>query len=341
MNRASNDVWRQNRTTSLSAGLALQRQMASANNTSGPTPQRKESVLPGLKLTPGYISSGLVQNLVSSAPYVPPSKKDYEILFQPLFDEYFNPPPRAVSLDPIAVAAQKLLIQSVQLCQLPLIKMYHLLVLRQQIRKLNLKSFFKLQETSGYVQPIYSVIAELEDSSMVDIPIHQEDLAVQRTPLIDPVILMVTEKTASTPTPPTTQAHVQMCSTSCWKDISRGVRSAGWCKENSDGQKNVAEDSTPPSMCQTISNIDAHVEGEQFHESKQSRNPVKENPLKEKSDLIHRTSSTDLEEQAKMEMEIPRSQWSQFTTQCSHLMFPSKDIMTTLNVPTPQLFRNN
>nr|GEU61851.1 hypothetical protein [Tanacetum cinerariifolium] len=28
---------------------------------------------------------------------------------------------------------------------------------------------------------------------------------------------------------------------------------------------------TPPSMCQTILNIDAHVEGEQFHESKQSR----------------------------------------------------------------------
>ncbi|GJY70112.1 hypothetical protein Tco_0473094 [Tanacetum coccineum] len=59
--------------------------------------------------------------------------------------------------------------------------------------------------------------------SMVDVPIHQEDLAVQRTPLIDLAISMVTEKTASTPTPPTTQAHVQMCSTSCWKDISRGV----------------------------------------------------------------------------------------------------------------------
>ncbi|GKB85491.1 hypothetical protein Tco_0957763 [Tanacetum coccineum] len=90
----------------ISSGLALQRQMASADNTSGPAPQRKES----LKLTPGYISSGLVQNLVSSTPYVPPSKKDYEILFQPLFDEYFNPPPRAVSLDPVAVAAQELLI---------------------------------------------------------------------------------------------------------------------------------------------------------------------------------------------------------------------------------------
>ncbi|GJU45238.1 ribonuclease H-like domain-containing protein [Tanacetum coccineum] len=102
------------------------------------------SVLPSLKLTPRYISSGLVQNLVSSTPYVPPSKKDYEILFQPLFDEYFNPPPRAVSLDPVAVAAQELLIQSVQLRQLPLIKMYHLLVLHQQIRKFNLKSFFKV-----------------------------------------------------------------------------------------------------------------------------------------------------------------------------------------------------
>ncbi|GKB14690.1 hypothetical protein Tco_0848613 [Tanacetum coccineum] len=54
------------------------------------------------------------------------------------------------------------------------------------------------------------------------------------------------------------------------KTFQEEFRSAGWCKENSDGQKTVAEDSTPPSMCQTISNIDAHVEGEQFHESKQS-----------------------------------------------------------------------
>nr|GFC43440.1 hypothetical protein [Tanacetum cinerariifolium] len=30
---------------------------------------------------------------------------DYEILFQPLFDEYFDPPPCAVSPDPLVVAA--------------------------------------------------------------------------------------------------------------------------------------------------------------------------------------------------------------------------------------------
>ncbi|GJX70187.1 hypothetical protein Tco_0307358 [Tanacetum coccineum] len=45
--------------------------------------------------------------LVSPTPYVPPSKKDYKILFQPLFDEYFNPPPRTVSPDLVVVAAPR------------------------------------------------------------------------------------------------------------------------------------------------------------------------------------------------------------------------------------------
>ncbi|GJQ96966.1 hypothetical protein Tco_0008105 [Tanacetum coccineum] len=66
--------------------------------------------------------------------------------------------------------------------------------------------------------------AKLEIQLMVDVPIHQEDPDVQRTLLIDTVILIVTDKTASTPTPPTTQAQVQMCSTSCWKDSSSKSR---------------------------------------------------------------------------------------------------------------------
>ncbi|GJS43309.1 hypothetical protein Tco_0568352 [Tanacetum coccineum] len=45
-------------------------------------------------MTPGYISSGLVQNSVSPTNYVPPSKRDYEILFQPLFIESIIYPPR-------------------------------------------------------------------------------------------------------------------------------------------------------------------------------------------------------------------------------------------------------
>ncbi|GJW84191.1 hypothetical protein Tco_0157336 [Tanacetum coccineum] len=44
-------------------------------------------------LTLGTISLGLVQNIPTSTSYVPPTKNDWEILFQPMFDEYLNPPP--------------------------------------------------------------------------------------------------------------------------------------------------------------------------------------------------------------------------------------------------------
>nr|GEX00298.1 putative retrotransposon protein [Tanacetum cinerariifolium] len=81
------------------------------------------------------------------------------------------------------------------------------------------------EKQAGNVQTSLTLSsAKLEIQSMVDVPIHQEGPAVQRTPPPDTVILMVTDKIASTPTPPTTQAQVQMCSTSCWKDSSRKSR---------------------------------------------------------------------------------------------------------------------
>ncbi|GJV83661.1 retrovirus-related pol polyprotein from transposon TNT 1-94 [Tanacetum coccineum] len=43
-------------------------------------------------LTPGQISSGPVPNPVPATPYVPPTNKELEILFQPMFDEYMEPP---------------------------------------------------------------------------------------------------------------------------------------------------------------------------------------------------------------------------------------------------------
>nr|GEV05979.1 retrovirus-related Pol polyprotein from transposon TNT 1-94 [Tanacetum cinerariifolium] len=72
------------------------------------------------------------------------------------------------------------------------------------------------EKQAGNVQTSLTLSsAKLEMQSMVDVPIHQEDPSVQRTSLIDIVISMVTNKTTKTPTPPTTQAQVQMCSTSC------------------------------------------------------------------------------------------------------------------------------
>ncbi|GJY84327.1 retrovirus-related pol polyprotein from transposon TNT 1-94 [Tanacetum coccineum] len=61
----------------------LTEQMAPVQLSTGPAPTF---------LTPGQISSGLVPNLVPAAPYVPPTNKELEILFQPMFDEYMEPP---------------------------------------------------------------------------------------------------------------------------------------------------------------------------------------------------------------------------------------------------------
>nr|GEU48439.1 hypothetical protein [Tanacetum cinerariifolium] len=49
-------------------------------------------------------SSGLVPNTVSQQPCIPTNRDDWDHLFQPMFDEYFNPPSSVVSPVPIVVA---------------------------------------------------------------------------------------------------------------------------------------------------------------------------------------------------------------------------------------------
>ncbi|GKF71720.1 retrovirus-related pol polyprotein from transposon TNT 1-94, partial [Tanacetum coccineum] len=44
-------------------------------------------------MTPVIISSGLVPNPPPSTPFVLPSRSDWDLLFQPMFDESLNPPP--------------------------------------------------------------------------------------------------------------------------------------------------------------------------------------------------------------------------------------------------------
>ncbi|GKA60222.1 retrovirus-related pol polyprotein from transposon TNT 1-94 [Tanacetum coccineum] len=60
---------------------------------------------PGLQLmTPATSSSGLVSNLIPQQPCNPSHRDDWDRLFQPMFDEYFNPPTIAVSQVPVANA---------------------------------------------------------------------------------------------------------------------------------------------------------------------------------------------------------------------------------------------
>ncbi|GJW68856.1 retrovirus-related pol polyprotein from transposon TNT 1-94 [Tanacetum coccineum] len=60
---------------------------------------------PGLQLmTPVTSTSGLVRNPIPQQPCNSPNRDDWDHLFQPMFDEYFNPPTIIVSPVPVAAA---------------------------------------------------------------------------------------------------------------------------------------------------------------------------------------------------------------------------------------------
>nr|GFB73100.1 retrovirus-related Pol polyprotein from transposon TNT 1-94 [Tanacetum cinerariifolium] len=69
--------------------------MAFEQRSSGPTLN---------ELTPGTINSGLVQQSSPSTSYVPPSRNDWDLLFQPMFDELLNHQPSVVNQAPEVIA---------------------------------------------------------------------------------------------------------------------------------------------------------------------------------------------------------------------------------------------
>nr|GEX77023.1 retrovirus-related Pol polyprotein from transposon TNT 1-94 [Tanacetum cinerariifolium] len=70
--------------------------MASEQSSSGPALN---------EMTLATISSGLVQKSSSSTPYVPPSRNDWDMLFQPMFDELLNPSPSVDHQAPEVIAS--------------------------------------------------------------------------------------------------------------------------------------------------------------------------------------------------------------------------------------------
>nr|GEV66211.1 retrovirus-related Pol polyprotein from transposon TNT 1-94 [Tanacetum cinerariifolium] len=55
-------------------------------------------------ITPTTSRSGLIPNIIIQQPCIPPQRDDWDRLFQPMFDKYFNPPTIDVSPFPIIVA---------------------------------------------------------------------------------------------------------------------------------------------------------------------------------------------------------------------------------------------
>nr|GFC03655.1 hypothetical protein [Tanacetum cinerariifolium] len=69
--------------------------MASEQHSSGPALNQ---------MTLGTISLGLVRTSSPSTSYVPPSRNDWDLLFQSMFDELLNPPPSGVNQAPEVIA---------------------------------------------------------------------------------------------------------------------------------------------------------------------------------------------------------------------------------------------
>ncbi|GKC54242.1 retrovirus-related pol polyprotein from transposon TNT 1-94 [Tanacetum coccineum] len=67
-------------------------QMAHVRISSGPGP---------IMMTPGQLNSGLAPSRVPATTYIPPTDKDLEILFQPMFDEYFD---QSTNSEPVPTA---------------------------------------------------------------------------------------------------------------------------------------------------------------------------------------------------------------------------------------------
>nr|GFA28061.1 integrase, catalytic region, zinc finger, CCHC-type, peptidase aspartic, catalytic [Tanacetum cinerariifolium] len=59
------------------------------------------------EMTPGTISSGSVQKSSPSTSYVPPSRNDWDLLFQPMFDELLNPSPTDSSGSPSSITVDQ------------------------------------------------------------------------------------------------------------------------------------------------------------------------------------------------------------------------------------------
>nr|GEY74126.1 retrovirus-related Pol polyprotein from transposon TNT 1-94 [Tanacetum cinerariifolium] len=69
--------------------------MASEQSSSGPVLH---------EMNPATISSALVPKHTSSTPFVPPLRNDWDLLFQPLFDELVIPPPSVDPPAPVVIA---------------------------------------------------------------------------------------------------------------------------------------------------------------------------------------------------------------------------------------------
>nr|GEY92679.1 copia protein [Tanacetum cinerariifolium]GEY92691.1 copia protein [Tanacetum cinerariifolium] len=102
----------------------------------------QSSSVPALNdMTPGTISSGLVRTSSSSTSYVPPSRNNWDSLFQPMFDELLNPPSSVVNQAPEVIAR----IAEEELNEFERLEVWELVPRPDQVMVITLKWIYKVK----------------------------------------------------------------------------------------------------------------------------------------------------------------------------------------------------
>ncbi|GKA39020.1 hypothetical protein Tco_0731571 [Tanacetum coccineum] len=105
-------------------------------------------------------------------------------------------------------------------------------------------SFYPNNFPSMILQKIICVSLGGKIQSIMDVSIHQEDLAVERTPLSDACYRNgLLKNWINTHTINHTSSCSNVFDLLLERHFKKEFRSAGWCKENKDGQKTITEDS--------------------------------------------------------------------------------------------------
>nr|GFB16732.1 integrase, catalytic region, zinc finger, CCHC-type, peptidase aspartic, catalytic [Tanacetum cinerariifolium] len=94
-------------------GISYEKSIAQTPQQNGAVERRNHTLVeaartilePALhEMTPTTLCSGLIPYPLPSAPFVPPSRHEWDLMFQPMFDEFFSPLASVASPVPVEEA---------------------------------------------------------------------------------------------------------------------------------------------------------------------------------------------------------------------------------------------
>nr|GEV23677.1 hypothetical protein [Tanacetum cinerariifolium] len=130
------------------------------------------------EMTPAIICSGLVPNLTSSTPFVPPLRIDWDMLFQPLFDEILTPPPSVDYPAPKVIAPIAEVIEAMQeeLNEFERLEVWELVPRPDKVMVITLKWIYKVKLDELGVARLEAIRIFLAYAAHMNMVVYQMDV---------------------------------------------------------------------------------------------------------------------------------------------------------------------